>query len=394
MRALQRLHGRGMGGGRGKRPFPRISRFQPVPARSGRSGVPASGRFQGTDRAVLPPVRALRRRDRRGFGTGGASRGPGQSGCNAGYQPLGATAGGWAGIARARDAGLAVRRGGLRREASSRHAGPRHRRSGLHARLRASVRATTSGKRRAGSTIIRCSCRPKPSREGAEWLAEIGEGERSAACLAVADAIAPRLDAFWDPDAGYYRSRFGVVSGKPGKALDAAVILAVLHAGRESGTHSVLDARAQATLTALEQLFEGEYAINRERPAGRGPALGRYAGDVYYSGGAYYFATLAAAEFYFKLAQALLAGAPMAMTEENRTFRQRHGRSGARRFRCRVRSARSRRCDPANGAGFHASDRRTFRTVRSDHRRADLGQASGLELRSLHHRRRGSTAGL
>ena len=164
--------------------------------------------------------------------------------------------------------------------------------------------------------------------EGAEWLAEIGEGERSAACLAVAGAIAPRLDAFWDPDAGYYRSRFGVVSGKPGKALDAAVILAVLHAGRESGTHSVLDARAQATLTALEQLFEGEYAINRERPAGRGPALGRYAGDVYYSGGAYYFATLAAAEFYFKLAQALLAGAPMAVTEENRTFRMRMGVAG------------------------------------------------------------------
>ncbi len=159
--------------------------------------------------------------------------------------------------------------------------------------------------------------------QGAEWLAEIGEEERSAVCFAVAETIAPRLEAFWDPGAGYYRSRVGVVSGKPEKALDAAVILAVLHAGRETGTHSPLDPRAQATLTALEQLFEGEYVINRDRPAGRGPALGRYAGDVYYSGGAYYFATLAAAEFYFKLARALLAGAPMAMAEENRTFRQR-----------------------------------------------------------------------
>ena len=34
------------------------------------------------------------------------------------------------------------------------------------------------------------------------------------------------------------------------------------------------------------------------------PAMGRYAGDVYYSGGAYYFATLGAAEFYYRLAAA------------------------------------------------------------------------------------------
>ena len=35
--------------------------------------------------------------------------------------------------------------------------------------------------------------------EGAEWLAEIGEGERSAACLAVADAIAPRTRCLLGP---------------------------------------------------------------------------------------------------------------------------------------------------------------------------------------------------
>jgi glucoamylase len=36
--------------------------------------------------------------------------------------------------------------------------------------------------------------------------------------------------------------------------------------------------------------------------------MGRYASDVYYSGGAYYFATLAAAEFYYRLAAADAAG--------------------------------------------------------------------------------------
>ena len=43
----------------------------------------------------------------------------------------------------------------------------------------------------------------------------------------------------------------------PQKALDIAVILGVLHAGRARGVRSVLDPKAQATLTALEDLFEG-----------------------------------------------------------------------------------------------------------------------------------------
>jgi glucoamylase len=58
----------------------------------------------------------------------------------------------------------------------------------------------------------------------------------------------------------------------------------------------------QVTLARLEALFDAEYPINHARPAGRGPAMGRYQGDVYYSGGAYYFSTLAAAEFCFRAA--------------------------------------------------------------------------------------------
>jgi glucoamylase len=59
-----------------------------------------------------------------------------------------------------------------------------------------------------------------------------------------------------------------------------------------------------ATLARLEALFDGAYPINRQRTADRGPAMGRYAGDVYYSGGAYYFSTLGAAEFCFRAAAA------------------------------------------------------------------------------------------
>jgi glucoamylase len=72
-----------------------------------------------------------------------------------------------------------------------------------------------------------------------------------------------------------------------------AVILAANHA-RVGGD------RYFATLARLETLFDASYTINQERPAARAPAMGRYAGDKYYSGGAYYFATLGAAEFCYR----------------------------------------------------------------------------------------------
>ncbi len=78
--------------------------------------------------------------------------------------------------------------------------------------------------------------------------------------------------------------------------LDVAVILATIHADGE-GDHSVHDPRMQSTLAALERHFGEVYPINRGRSA---PALGRYPGDVYYEGGAWYVATLAAAEFCYR----------------------------------------------------------------------------------------------
>jgi glucoamylase len=158
---------------------------------------------------------------------------------------------------------------------------------------------------------------------GAEWLEEVGDTARAAACRSVANELAPSLDAFWSPADGYYRSRCGVAGSASGKALDISVILGVLHAGLEAGPHSVLDPKAQATLAALEDLFDVEYPINRDRPPERGPAIGRYATDAYFGGNPWYLATLAAAEFYYGLAIALRSGARLSETSENARFRGR-----------------------------------------------------------------------
>jgi glucoamylase len=164
---------------------------------------------------------------------------------------------------------------------------------------------------------------------GAEWLEEAGDAAVARACRSAADELAPSLDSFWNARHGYYCSRTGVIGGVPEKALDISVILGVLHAGRKEGTHSALDPKAEATLAALEDLFDAEYAINRERPPEHGPAMGRYANDAYFGGNPWYLATLAAAEFYFTLAIALRSGAEMLTTSENERFRRRLTTAGA-----------------------------------------------------------------
>jgi glucoamylase len=158
---------------------------------------------------------------------------------------------------------------------------------------------------------------------GAAWLEEAGAAAQGHACRSAADELVSSLHTFWSAEDGYYRSRTGVAGGVPEKALDISVILGVLHAGRNEGTHSVLDPKAQATLAAVENLFDAEYAINRKRPPERGPAMGRYANDAYFGGNPWYLGTLAAAEFYFKFTFALLSGGAMPETSENEHFRRR-----------------------------------------------------------------------
>jgi glucoamylase len=140
--------------------------------------------------------------------------------------------------------------------------------------------------------------------EGAEWLRSAGETAEAAALLGEARAIRETLDRFWLPDEAHYRSRIMPPGVESAKLLDIAVILAAVHAGDGEDVHSALDPKIHATLAKLERLFDGLYAINRDRPRERAPALGRYEGDVYFSGGAYYFSTLGAAELCFLAAAA------------------------------------------------------------------------------------------
>jgi glucoamylase len=140
--------------------------------------------------------------------------------------------------------------------------------------------------------------------DGAAWLAG-ADPARAASLATLGASLLQKLDGFWMDAEGYYRSRLLADGRRSAKELDISVLLAVLHAGRTQGAHSPADPRVHSTLVRLTSLFEAEYPINLARPAGRAPAMGRYTGDVYYSGGAYYFSTLGAAELCYRAAAAL-----------------------------------------------------------------------------------------
>ena len=141
-------------------------------------------------------------------------------------------------------------------------------------------------------------------RDGAEWLQARGEAAEALTLRDEAQTILETLDGFWLPDEAHYRSRIMPPGMTSTKLLDIAVVLAAVHAGDGEEPHSARDPRMHATLDKLEQLFDRLYLINHDRPRERAPALGRYEGDGYFSGGAYYFSTLGAAELCFQAAAA------------------------------------------------------------------------------------------
>jgi glucoamylase len=125
---------------------------------------------------------------------------------------------------------------------------------------------------------------------------------------AEAQFILEALDRFWLDDARYYGSRIMPPGVTTTKMLDMSVILSAVHSSAGDEAHSARDPRMHATLDELERLFDRLYPVNRARPRERGAAMGRYEGDAYYSGGAYYFSTLGAAEFCFLAATAHAPG--------------------------------------------------------------------------------------
>ncbi len=186
--------------------------------------------------------------------------------------------------------------------------------------------------------------------DGADWARSLGDARRAENYALAAREAAATLDRYFDAAAGAFLTPLPDPALKPTPTmrLDFAVILGVVQAARRSGPHSPADPKALATLTKLEQLFERTYPINRNRPPECGIAQGRYDGDVYFSGGAFYFSTLGAAEFYYRFAIAAASGEVHSpSTLQSRTSRRNAGRG-------ELEARRARRFGRSIGQGWRA----------------------------------------
>ena len=109
------------------------------------------------------------------------------------------------------------------------------------------------------------------------------------------------LERHWSAQHQVYMTMRPSPDGPADDLLDGAFLLAVWDADLPDGAHSVTDKRVRMTQTAIEEFFAREFPINRARQ--HAPALGRYRGDRYFGGGAWYPITLAAAGLNYRLAR-------------------------------------------------------------------------------------------
>ena len=137
---------------------------------------------------------------------------------------------------------------------------------------------------------------------GARWAGGCGEHDYAGCLKRAAGEVLPSLDDFWWEERGFFRSRIFPTGDASSKDPDFAVMMGILHAGLPDGPHSIQDYRARATLRMSERLFAQALAINHRRA--NGYAYGRYDGDDYVGGGAWYPCTFGAAELYYRLAAA------------------------------------------------------------------------------------------
>lgn len=132
--------------------------------------------------------------------------------------------------------------------------------------------------------------------EGARWRRARGEDAAAQDALAAADRLLVDLDSFWSEKDGWFRARG--VDAATAKDPDVSVILAALHSGRAGDRHGPADPRIATTFAQLCAHFRQAFDINKD--PSQVPALGRYYGDSYFGGGAWYLAIFAAAELCYR----------------------------------------------------------------------------------------------
>lgn len=130
---------------------------------------------------------------------------------------------------------------------------------------------------------------------GSSWRATQGDHAGAADLRAAAARLFALVREAADPEAPAWRESVEAVAGH----FDAATVLAILHANRESGPFALNAPRTLGTLAALERDFCALYPINRGRTV---PTMGRWRDDAFFGGNPWVPVTLGCAELHYRIA--------------------------------------------------------------------------------------------
>ena len=223
-------------------------------------------------------------------------------------------------------------------------------------------------------------------------------GGKAASAAAQDDRPIPR--PYWSEGKGFYESRRDVVNGEPGKELDFAMILAVIHAGRKAGAHSVRDPKVMATLTRLEELFDASYKSTGAGRKTSAPPWGVMRATAISAAAPIIFRRSAQRNSIIRSPERWQR-APIF----RRRRRTRHSWSGSAWSKMLWRARRGRpetlceASDPArrpihgDGCRLYARIWRAVGAIRPGNRRPDVGKDPRLEPCRLHHRFCGAPRG-
>ncbi|HEV2971402.1 MAG TPA: glycoside hydrolase family 15 protein [Pirellulales bacterium] len=169
--------------------------------------------------------------------------------------------------------------------------------------------------------------------EGAALARRLNDGGAADWYSAQASALEPALRGHWDQVNGIIRVTLDRDGGLSYKAsnLDAAVVLAVLHANRQGDDFfSPTDDMVSATAASLSSTFDNLFPINQAKQdfdgAPLGTAIGRYPEDCYSGqagtnvGNAWVLCTAGMAELYYRAASEWTVKGQIAVTDRNKGF--------------------------------------------------------------------------
>ena len=207
--------------------------------------------------------------------------------------------------------------------------------------------------------------------EGAEWLRAAGEATEATALRTEAQAIRETLDRFWLPDAGYYRSR--IMPRRRGVDQDAR------HRGDPRAPSTPVTATRSTPCAMLECTPRSKSSSSCSTGCIRSIATGRASAPPRWAGTKATSTIPAAPTISRRSAPRSSVSWPPRPTRPAATSAREVGRA-----RRRISRNRSR---------LHAGERRSFRAVRSTHRRANVREASRVELCRFHLVRDGTPSG-